>query len=374
MATKGSVVLVGDYDYSYPREKQIRRGLELNDIDVLEARFAEEERIIGPVKLLLLPLFYIRVARQIRSHGKRETGIDGIVLTKFNVSMLPIVWWYARKHDCPLVYDLFVSLYRTAEMRGVNRLIVWGLRTLERLLLPLATHYTVGTNQFIDLYSDLYDLPAEKFVRLPPGADEEWYHPIEDATEREPFTVLYWGNFLPHHGLQPIVDAAEELSERAPEIEIVFVGDGPLTDEIEREVADRGLGNVRFEGFVPMEDLQEWIATSQISLGVFSDDVRALSSITNKVSEGVAMRRPVLTERSPAIEEYFEHRESIYLVPPEDGEAIVKGILELREDPELREHIAREGHETYQAEFSPQRIGEILTRTFDLGDAQFDDE
>lgn len=366
MGTKGSVVLVGDYDYSYPREKQIRRGLELNDVEVLEARFAEEERIIGPAKLLLLPLFYVRVARQLRAHGRREERIDGIVLTKFNVLLLPVVWWYARRNDCPLVYDLFVSLYRTAEMRGVNRAVVWGLRTLERRLLPLATYYTVGTNQFVDLYSDLYDLPAETFVRLPPGADEEWYHPIEDATERTPFTVLYWGNFLPHHGLYPIVDAAEELADRAPEIEVVFVGDGPLTEEIEAEVDDRGLSNVRFEGFVPMEDLQEWIATSQVCLGVFSDDVRALSSITNKVSEGVAMRRPVLTERSPAVEEYFEHGEDVYLVPPEDGGAIVEGVLELRDDPELRERIAEGGYETYQSEFSPERIGRILVETFQL--------
>lgn len=364
----GTVVMVGDYDYSYPREKQLRRGLELNGVEVLEARFAEEERIIGPMKLLLLPLFYVRIARQLRAHGRRAERIDGIVLTKFNVLLLPVVRWYARKYDCPLVYDLFVSLYRTAEMRGVNRGVVWGLRTLERRLLPFASYYTVGTNQFIDLYSDLYGVPREKFVRLPPGADEEWYHPVDDAEEREHFTVLYWGNFLPHHGLYPIVDAAEELSDRAPEIDVVFVGDGPLTDEIEAEVADRDLQNVSFEGFVPMEDLQEWIATSHVSLGVFSDDIRALSSITNKVSEGVAMARPVLTERSPAIEEYFEHREDVYMVPPEDGAAIAEGVLELREDPALRRRIAATGYETYQAEFSPERIGAILASTFDLDD------
>ena len=172
MTEDPAVVLVGDYDYSYPREKQFRDGLELNGVDVLACRFNDEELMPGPKKLLLLPLFYVRVWRRMREIRAETDEVDAVVLTRFNVLLLPLAFLYARRFGCPLVYDLFVSLYRTAEMRGSNRLLVGAVRVLETALLRLPTHLTVGTNQLIELYVDLYSLPGDRFVRVPPGADE----------------------------------------------------------------------------------------------------------------------------------------------------------------------------------------------------------
>ncbi|WP_408957702.1 glycosyltransferase [Natrinema sp. 74] len=360
-----TVVLLGDYDYEYPRETNIREGLERHNVDVLECTFSTEQRFIGLTKILLMPLFYARVVYKMIGITKNNE-VDAIFVTKFNPLILPLAWMCSQKLRCPLVYDLFVSLYRTAEMRDVNPLLVKLLFVIEYLLIRFPDFHTVGTDQFIDLYSEMYSIPAERFIRLPPGADEEWYYPLNES-KRDEFTALYWGNFLPHHGVETIIDAAEQLQRRdVDDISIVFVGKGPEKEATETAAEARELDNVRFEGFVSMEALQQWIATSHVCLGVFSSDKRAMASITNKVSEGVAMAKAVITERSPAIEEWFEHEENIYLVPPEDGDALADAIIDCKRNPELIEDLETGAYEVFKSEFSQKKIGKILVEELEL--------
>jgi len=352
------IVLLGDYDYSYPREKLLRRGFEQANTTVHECQFSGTSRFIGITKLILLPLFLVRIVHDMRDIRSSEVDVDAIVLTKFNPLVIPIAAYYARRLSCPLVYDLFVSLYRTAEMRNINSVIVRTLALLEQITLQLPDYHLVGTNQFIDLYSDMYSIPQERFIRLPPGADSDWFYPQEDTEKRECFTILYWGNFLPHHGVGTIIGAAAELRNKP--YEFVFLGSGPEQERYRQMCEDLSLSNVRFEGFVPREDQQEWIASSHVCLGIFADDPRSLASITNKVSEAVAAKKATLTEESPAIEEWFEHGESIYTVPPESPVALAEAICTLDNNRDLIERIESGGYAVYDREFDTEAIGRIL--------------
>ena len=358
------VVFIGDYDNDYPREKLLRRGFDAADTLVHECRFSDQSRFPSVLKLVFLPLYYVRILRRV--FELREAGISPnvVVLTKFNPFVIPLAYAYSRVAGCPLVYDLFVSLHRTAEMRGVDARVVRAVYLMERVVYRLPDHHLVGTDQFADLYSDMYGIARERFVRLPPGADEDWFYPRDDIPERDRFTLLYWGNFLPHHGVGTIIGAAAELRDEP--YEFVFLGDGPERERYEQMAADLSLENVRFEGFVSREVQQEWIASSQISLGVFADDPRTLASITNKVSEAVASRRAVLTAASPAIDAWFEHGESVYTVPPADPVALAAAVRELADDPALIARLATGGHEVYDREFDVERIAELLgARLFD---------
>lgn len=352
------ILLLGDYDYDYPREKLLRRGFESVDATIHQCRFSETSRFIGIWKILLLPLFLFRIHRRMSEIRESNVEIDALVLTKFNPLLLPTAAYYAWRFDCRLVYDLFVSLYRTAEMRDVHPSIVRGLALLERIVLRLPDDLLVGTNQFIDLYSDMYRLPKERFVRLPPGADEDWFYPREEVDKRDTFTVLYWGNFLPHHGVGTILGAAVELREEP--YEFVFLGSGPEQERYQQMADELALSNVRFEGFVPREKQQERIASSHICLGIFADDPRSLASITNKVSEAVASKKAVVTEQSPAIDEWFKHGESIYTVPPEDPVGLADAIQTLATERDLIERLEAGGYQVYQQEFDVTRIGDIL--------------
>ena len=353
-----NVVLLGDYDNDYPREKLLRRGFERADATVHECRFSDTSRFIGLRKLFLLPLFVVRIVRRMGEIRDEDVDVDAIVLTKFNPLLLPVAAYYAWRLDCPLIYDLFVSLYRTAEMRDIHPVVVRSVALLERFVLRLPDHHLVGTDQFIDLYSGMYGIPKERFVRLPPGADEDWFSPREDVDKRETFTVLYWGNFLPHHGVGTIVGAAAELREEP--YEFVFLGSGPKKERYQEMCEELALSNVRFEGFVPREEQQEWIASSHVALGIFAEDPRSLASITNKVSEAVASKKAVVTEESPAIDAWFDHGESVYTVSSEDPTALADAIRTLEADRDLIERLEAGGYAVYDREFDVDAIAAIL--------------
>jgi len=352
-----TVVLLGDYDYEYFREVSLRDGLEAQGRTVRECRFRGEPLFIGPKKLLVLPLFYYRIWRRLRSIAAEEDGVDAILVTKFNLLVLPIAAFWARRLGATLVYDLFVSLYRTGEMRGFAawkiKLVYW----LERWLLRLPDYHLTETAAFETLYSDLYGLPKERIVGVPVGADETHFSPRpDDESPFDSFTVVYWGNFLPHHGLDTVVDAAASLHGSG--IDFVFLGEGPEKDRIEKRVAD--LDHVEFRGRVAWAELSQAASGADVALGIFADDPRSKASITNKVSEALAAGTAVVTMRSPATEEWFTDGDDVVLVPPEDPDALAEALVALWEDDDVRRSIARAGRKRYEDVFSVEHIGQLL--------------
>lgn len=357
-----TITMLGAFDYSYPREKSLRVGLEGAGATVHDCLYGQSTVFPGVRKLVMLPYIYVKLYREVAQVRAREGEIDLLVVTKFNPLVLPLAWFLARRLGAPLVYDLFVSLHRTAEMRDVAWPMVKVTYLVERLTYSLPDYILVCTDQFAELYAEMYRIPLDKFVRIPPGADEDRFYP-RDVKPRDSFTALYWGNFLPHHGADVIVEAAADLENQAA-IEFVFLGTGPCLESVRTRARNLELSNVSFEGFVPEDELHRWIATSHVCLGVFSDDPRALASITNKVCESVASRKATVTERSPATVQFFEHGEDAYLVAPQDHTALAGAIQNLSEDPELVERLEAEGFEVHCREFSSDRIAYLLGKAF----------
>lgn len=356
-----TVVLLGDYDYDYYREVSLRDGLRSRGIRVLECRFRDEPLSVGLKKFTLLPIFYLRIWLRMRAIARAEPSVDAILVTKFNISVLPIAAFFAWRLDAILVYDLFVSLYRTADMQDYPRWQVRLIYWLEWVTFRLPDYHLTETSEYARMYSRLYSLPRACIVGIPIGAEETWFHPREDGvTSFDRFTVVYWGAFLPHHGVETIVDAAAALEEEG--VDFVLIGEGVERDRIEGRVADLDLDNVEFWGRAPWDELGRAAADADVTMGIFSDDRRARASITNKVSEGIAAGSAVITMSSPTVQKWFTHGENIYLVPPEDPAALAEAIRTLRDDPHLRERIARGGREIHETVFSVDHIGELLVK------------
>ncbi|WP_267639831.1 glycosyltransferase family 4 protein [Haloarchaeobius amylolyticus] len=354
-----TVILLGDYNGDYYREVSLRDGLRAQGVTVHECRYRDEPLFLGPKKLSLLPVYYLRIWRGVRRITREsEDEIDAILVTKFNPLILPIAALLAWRLGATLVYDLFVSLARTVELRDYDDWKVKIVYLIEYFALRLPDLNLTETDAFSDLYTDYYNLPRKKLLGVPVGAEDTWFHPdnMEDAAEE--FTVVYWGNFLPHHGLDTVIDAAERL--RDEDVCFEFYGEGPERKRIQSLVDQRGLNDVSFHGRVPWEELSVAAASGDIALGIFADDMRSDASITNKVSEAVAAGTAVVTMDARGVREWFEHGEDIYLVPPANGDALAEAILTLRENPDLRKEIGSKGRETYEQAFSIERIGATI--------------
>jgi colanic acid biosynthesis glycosyl transferase WcaI len=117
---------------------------------------------------------------------------------------------------------------------------------------------------------------------------------FEDQIKDGPkFRVLYAGNIGRAHPVDAILDAAAILDEQNPEIEFVFVGDGPKFDLIARERARRGLNNIRLMPFQPQGRLRALMESGDLHLISMNDNAAGLM-VPCKFYSSLAVGRPCI--------------------------------------------------------------------------------
>ena len=265
----------------------------------------------------------------------------------------------AHGHGKPVALDILMSLHLVAEERGLVaahpatgallfRLERGGLRRPDLLIAENAEYggYIAGK----------YGLPRERFRYVPHGADESVFHPRPLRPPDDHFRVTYHGGYLPSHGMDAILGAAALLRER-PDVCFHFYGSGPEKERIVRQAVELALPNVTFHGFVSQDELLDGLATAHVCLGVFGTTRQANFTVQNKVWEGLAMGRPVISSNSPTIRAALADRREIYLIERNSPAALAAGLSELQANPALREAIAAAGHARYRAEHTVAALG-----------------
>ncbi|MCA9921174.1 MAG: glycosyltransferase, partial [Anaerolineales bacterium] len=152
------------------------------------------------------------------------------------------------------------------------------------------------------------------------------------------FRVLYYGTFIPLHGIETMLQAAALLQEH-PSIQFDFYGDGQEKAKAEHLAKELTLENVHFCGWIDKERLPDEIAKSHICLGVFGTTKQSRCTIQNKIWEGMMMQRPVITGDADTIREELTHQEHVYLVERANPGALADGVLALAHDPALRQKM-----------------------------------
>ncbi len=267
---------------------------------------------------------------------------------QFDVYLGRLLSWWRRK---PMALDILMSLHLIAEERGLvekspltGRLIYW----LEKIGLNLPDLLIADTAEYVDYYCEKYNLSPGKFKRVPLGIDDRIFYPRPDLHPPEDiFRVLYYGTFIPLHGIETIIQAAAELQSNS-HIRFDFYGEGQERPRAEALANQLGLNNVQFHGWIDKEQLPKKIAQSHVTLGVFGTTKQSLITIQNKIWESMAMARPVITGDAVTIRRELVDKEEIYLVERENPIALAQGILYLKSDPTLREQIAIGGYERAQ--------------------------
>jgi glycosyltransferase involved in cell wall biosynthesis len=155
--------------------------------------------------------------------------------------------------------------------------------------------------------------------------------------------------FKAQKGLSFLVEAARLATAVNPRLRFLHMGDGPLRDEIARQIAAAGLGDrFRLLGRVP--------DPVRLLSGL---DMFALPSIWEGLPiallEAMSAGLPAVGTAVSGIEEVIEHNRSGLLVPPADAGALASAILSLASDPALQRRLA-EGAASRSACFTPDLV------------------
>jgi glycosyltransferase involved in cell wall biosynthesis len=336
-------------EVAYVRNAMMLEGLKRNHAEIVDA-MDDSPSYLGRHLGIIRKLFRLR-----------RSPCDLVFVGFLGQLLIFLVRLLYKK---PLVLDAYISIFdklcndskwiRPGSPAG--RLLVlldtWSCRLADLVLLDTDAH--------IDFFVASFNLPRDKFHRVLVGADESIFFPLPGRSDDGKFRVFYYATYLPLHGTEHIVRAAAQLVGH-PEIEFRIVGKGQQY-RATRELAQAlGATNIDFVEWLPYEELPREIAQADLCLGGhFSSIEKAARVIACKSYQFVAMAKPVVLGDCPANRELFTHGEDAYFVTMADADSLARGILALRQDPELCRRIAAGGYRTYTENGTRAAIGRQL--------------
>ena len=191
---------------------------------------------------------------------------------------------------------------------------------------------------------------------IPIWVDETKIFPLPCA-DRATSTLLYSGNLGRKQGLDQILDLAEVLADRRPDVRFLIRGNGSQDSEIRRLASERSLANLEFQSLVPAEKLNEGLADGDIHLVPQIPD-GADFAVPSKVYNIMAAGRPFIctaTSGSP-LEVLSRQAEGSICVPPNDPQAFADAVISLLDDPQRRSRMGRNGRRYVETEMARDAV------------------
>ncbi len=304
--------------------------------------------------------FFITYCKLFFKH--RKLDYDVMIIPWRGILTLPIAKLIHKK---PIIYFPAFSIYDTLvnDRKIIKKNSIKGkfIHFVDKIACKWSDMVILESKEEIKYFRNEFHLDIKKFRQCPLSADESIFYPKNEKIKlKKNFIVLFFGSFIPLHGIETIVKAAKILQNN-DNIIFKICGDGQTKPEITKLINDHKLENVKLLGIVSKEMLLENIHTSDICLGIFGDTVKATKVLTNKVFQILASKKPLITMESPtALEYHLIDKKNCILVPPANHEKLADAILLLKNDSKKREHIAEEGYKTYYEYLSMNVAGKKL--------------
>ncbi|OAI56535.1 hypothetical protein AYO47_08925 [Planctomyces sp. SCGC AG-212-M04] len=213
---------------------------------------------------------------------------------------------------------------------------------------------------------------AERIAVIPNWSDVTSLFPVKanNAFRRQhglegKFVVMYSGNMGLPHLLEPVLDAAQFLTEER-EVEFLFVGGGVQKQSLEESARRRGLGNVRFLPYQPKASLAQSLSAADVQIVSVKPGVISClmpSKVYGVLAAGcpVLAITPVNSELGAMI---LGSRFGRVCEPTSStlAEDIARVVREMREtqDPSLAERAYRYVCETASRRSSVERFAGLL--------------
>ena len=151
-----------------------------------------------------------------------------------------------------------------------------------------------------------------------------------------------------------LVEALAQVVAAAPHAVLLVAGDGPLREDLDKDVRARGLtAHVRFAGW--QSDLCALYATCDIVALVSRNEGTPVAVI-----EAMAAGLPVVATAVGGVPDVIADGRTGLLVPPASTAAIASALLRLVCDRTLRSRIGGDARDDVRARFRSDRlVGDI---------------
>ncbi|MFQ5453267.1 MAG: glycosyltransferase, partial [Candidatus Zixiibacteriota bacterium] len=274
----------------------------------------------------------------------------------------------ASMRHIPIIWDAFLSLWDTIvldrRMLDQRHFLARLLHWLEEYACHAADMVVLDTKAHAHFFCETYGLSLHKTSAVFVGAEADSF-PLLPPRKRDPnapVRVLFYGQFIPLHGIPTIIEGAR-LAQRKP-IDWVLIGKGQEEDRIKIKIRASSTLRLQWIPWVRYEDLIKEIAEADVCLGIFGTSEKASRVIPNKVFQILSCGRPLVTRDSPAIQELVApDTPGVELVPPANPAALVAAVEDLARSNRQPPHHLRDAFTTVSIGLKMVDIIEMTTQS-----------
>ena len=161
-------------------------------------------------------------------------------------------------------------------------------------------------------------------------------------------------------GHDAIIAAAHELVQRHDNTYWLFVGDGHLSGQVNRQIEAAGLDQrIRLTGLVPPERVADLLHASDILV-----HCSLREGLARALPQAMLCGKPVVCYDLDGAPEVVIDDKTGYLVPPDDIDALVEAQEKLIADQDLRRRLGQTGKDFCSKEFVSQLMVDRVERVY----------
>ncbi len=297
-----------------------------------------------------------------------HTGRVGYVFStiSFVVSYILYVLTEVKRGDIVYTVDLDHKAYAALPYLGVKYFCeMHGGKPdtfIHRALFKKAAGIIPTNNITKEQIKKVFGVPEEKFMVEPNGVDFSRFSPIPKEIAREKLHLdqasklaLYIGRFFDWKGLGILPQAVTLLPK---DISIGLVGGSEKEFE---KVTQADTHNLVFYGSQPYADMPLWEAAADILLvlGTKEDEQSWNYTSPMKVFEYMAMKRPIVASRTPALKNILAEGEC-YFYEPDNALDLARAIEEALVSDYSRAELAYQKVTQYSWDLRGKRIIDFI--------------
>ena len=167
------------------------------------------------------------------------------------------------------------------------------------------------------------------------GVDTEHYQPDPAGCRFDRPTVLYLGRLKKYKRVDLVVETFARVLTRRPDARLVIAGTGDAESEIKALVSRLGIGGrVDFPGFVPESEKLRLLRGAWVHVLTSPKEGWGIS-----VVEAAACGTGTVASNSPGLRDSVVDGKTGFLVPHGDVQALSERIVQILNDPQLRESL-----------------------------------
>jgi len=327
------IVAFGYHDRESPRHWSVCKALREDGYDIIECH-TETQGLLGK---------YCDLWKKWRALQTTHYTLLTILVTFPGHALVPIAWLLTRFPRRKLLFDAFISLYDTnvCDRRRAPRWHprAWLWYIVDFVSCHLADEVILDTEEHKKYFVKTFFLKPERVrvIYLQARPDlffSEIRNPCLAGRQakseiRNSFEVLFYGSYIPLHGIEHILRAAAILQDRFPHIHFRIVGSGQEHPAMQALARELRLQNTTFLPSVPLSELPGLIRSADLCLGIFGTSSKAQRVIPHKVLDAVACGIPVITADTIAMRERFTDGKDVFLCKPGDPQDLARTILRI---------------------------------------------